>query len=419
MIVTHVAGAGTMMTSRPVRTASVCAIALAITVTVGACGRASSSESSTPPPKAADHQSETPAEPHHDEPGVVQLSPEAMRRADIRVEAVRAVRAEDVLLAPAELQPNADRVARVGPRVAGRIARVLVPLGATVKAGQALATIRSPQAVEARAALDSARAAENLASRTLARERDLFERKVSAQREVIEAEAALANAQATVRAAEARLDVMGFRPGDPTSAEPVVTVTSPIAGTVIERTAAVDAPVGPDSVLFTIADLSSLWLTVRVPETSAAAIRRGQPVTVAVGGLADRPVLGRIDYIAPVVTPETRTVDVRVQVPNRNGELRPGTSANARFDLPDRTPGSSGNLRVLVPRAAVQELNGQNVVFIPTGERQFKAQPVVLGSSYGGDVEVLSGVKAGDRMVVQGAFTLKGQATRGAGAEHD
>jgi cobalt-zinc-cadmium efflux system membrane fusion protein len=394
-------------------------MALGFAVIFTACGRGSPSESSAPAPKAADHPSETPAEPHRDEPGVVQLSPEAMRRADIRVEPVRAVAAEDVLLAPAELQPNADRVARVGPRVAGRIARVVVPLGAVVKAGQALATIRSPQAVEARAALDSARAAENLASRTLARERDLFERKVSAQREVIEAEAALANAQATVRAAEARLDAMGFRPGDPSSAEPVVTVTSPIAGTVIERTAAVDAPVGPDSVLFTIADLSSLWLTVRVPETSAAAIRRGQPVNVAVGGLANRPVQGRVDYIAPLVAPETRTVDVRVQVPNRNGELRPGTSASARLDLPNRTPVSGGDLRVLVPRAAVQELNGQNVVFTPTGERQFKAQPVTLGTSYGSDVEVLSGIKAGDRIVVQGAFTLKGQATRGAVGEHD
>jgi cobalt-zinc-cadmium efflux system membrane fusion protein len=419
MSVRHAAGAGIIMTSRQVRTAWVCGIALAITVTFSGCERGSSSESPAAVPNAVDHQAETPAEPHREEAGVVQLSPEAMRRADVRVEPIRAVPAENVLLAPAELQPNADRVARVGPRVAGRIARVLVPLGAVVKAGQALATIRSPQAVEARAAVDSARAAENLASRTLARERDLFERNVSAQREVLEAEAALANAQATVRAAEARLDAMGFRPGEPTSAEPVVTVTSPIAGTVIERTPAVDAPVGPDSVLFTIVDLSSLWLTVRVPETSAAVIRRGQPVNVTVGGLADRPVQGRVDYIAPLVTPETRTVDVRVQVANGNGELRPGTSASARFDLPDRSPGSGGDLRVLVPRAAVQELNGQNVVFIPAGERQFKAQPVTLGTSYGSDVEVLSGVKAGDRIVVQGAFTLKGQATRSAVAEHD
>jgi len=239
------------------------------------------------------------------------------------------------------------------------------------------------------------------------------------QRNVLEAEAALASAEAAVRGAEARLAAMGFSApsGDSQRGDPVVTVTSPIAGTVIERTAAADAPVGPDSVLFTIVDLSSLWLTVRVPETSASAIRRGQNVSVVVGAMPDRPVEGRVDYIAPIVAPETRTVDVRVQVPNRTRELRPGMSASARFELPDRTTASSSEPRVLVPRTAVQELNQSSVVFVPTGDRQFKPQQVTLGSSYGNDVEVVSGVKVGDRIVVQGAFTLKAQAMRGAVAD--
>jgi cobalt-zinc-cadmium efflux system membrane fusion protein len=235
---------------------------------------------------------------------------------------------------------------------------------------------------------------------------------------VLEAEAALASAEAAVRAAEARLAAKGFSApsGNAQGTDPVVTVTSAIGGAVIERTAAADVPVGPDSVLFTIADLSSLWLTVRVPETSIAAIRRGQTVSVVVGGRPDRPVEGRVDYIAPIVAPETRTVDGRVQVPNRNGELRPGTSASARFVLPN-PPQASGEARVLVPRTAVQELKQASVVFVPTGERQLKTQPVTLGSSYGNEVEVISGVKAGDRIVVQGAFTLKAQALRGAVAD--
>ena len=338
-----------------------------------------------------------------------------MKRADIRVEPIGTLSSAQVLVAPAELQPNGDRIARVGPRVAGRIAQVLVSLGAHVRAGQALATIRSPEAAEATATLESARAAETLARRTLARERELFERRVSAQREVLEAEAALANAEATVRAAEARVAAKGFSASSG-NVQPVVTVTSPIAGTVIERTAAADAPVAPDSVLFTIADLSSLWLTVRVSETTVDAIRKGQTVSVLVGGRPDRPVDGRVDYIAPIVAPDTRTVDVRVLVPNRSGELRPGTSASARFDLPIPSA-PAGEARVLVPRTAVQELNQATVVFVPSGENKFKAQPVTLGSSFGNQVEVLSGAKAGDRIVVQGAFTLKAQAVRGAGAD--
>ena len=393
------------------------AVASALLVLLAGCGRGSSSEQAESKPAAAEHKAEGAQAEHHEDEGVVELSPEAMKRADIRVEAVRYRSSAQVLVAPAELQPNADRIARVGPRVAGRIAQVMVPLGANVRAGQPLATIRSPEAAEATATLDSARAAESLARRSLARERELFEKKVSAQREVNEAEAALASAEAGVRSAEARLAAKGFSaPGGNTKGgDPIVTVTSPIAGTVIERTAAADAPVGPDSVLFTIADLSSLWLTVRVPEISVAAIRSGQTVSVVVGGMPDRPVEGRVEYIAPIVASETRTVDVRVQVPNRNRDLRPGASASARFDLPN-APEANGEARVLVPRAAVQELHQATVVFVPSGENKFKAQPVTLGSSFGNQVEVLSGVKAGDRIVVQGAFTLKAQAVRGAAA---
>ena len=393
-------------------------VACALFVLLVGCGRGSSSEQAAGKPAPAEHKAEGAKAEHHEDEGVVELSPEAMKRADIRVESVGTRSSAQVLVAPAELQPNADRIARVGPRVSGRIAHVMVPLGANVRAGQPLATIRSPEAAEATATLDSARAAENLARRSLARERELFEKKVSAQREVIEAEAALASAEAAVRSAEARLAAKGFSApsGNTQGSAPIVTVTSPIAGTVIERTAAADAPVGPDSVLFTIADLSSLWLTVRVPETNVAAIRRGQTVSVVVGGMPDRPVEGRVEYIAPIVSAETRTVDVRVQVPNKNRDLRPGASASARFDLPN-APEANGEARVLVPRAAVQELNQATVVFVPSGENKFKAQPVTLGSSFGNQVEVLSGVKAGDRIVVQGAFTLKAQAVRGAGAD--
>lgn len=406
-----------MTISRWLRPASVGGIAFALMLPLLGCGRGSS-EPAEPAAGTAQQEPEGGEQAdHHDEPSVVELSPEASTRVDIRVEAIRAVASGQLLVAPAELQPNADRIARVGPRVGGRIARVIASLGANVQAGQALATIRSPEAAEAAAALDSARAADNLARRTLARERELFERKVSAQREVLEAEAALASAEAAVRATEARLASMGFNPQDATSqGDPVVTVTSPLAGTVIERNAAADAPVTPDSVLFTVADLSSLWLTVRVPETNVAAIRRGQNVNVVVGAMPDRPVEGRVDYIAAVVAPETRTVDVRIQVPNRSRELRPGMSASARFELP-ASPTSSSDARVLVPRTAVQELNQSSVVFIPVGERQFKPQPVTLGSTYGNDVEVISGLNAGDRIVVQGAFTLKAQAMRGAVAD--
>lgn len=229
----------------------------------------------------------------------------------------------------------------------------------------------------------------------------------------------------------------------------MVTITSPIAGTVIERTAAADAPVQPDSVLFTIADLRSLWLTVKVPELNAPRIRRGQRVQIDVRALPDTPIAGAVESVAPIVDAGTRTVDVRLSVPNSLGTLRPGMSATAKFELtgtqpPSRRsgpsasssapsasassanagapggsrPATSAAARILVPRAAVQELNQASVVFAATGEeRRFEPKPVTLGASYGPDVEILSGLAAGDRIVVRGAFTLKAQAGRG-GAAH-
>jgi len=411
--------AKTMMKRRGLR-AGLCALVVVVFVTVFGCGRDTTAEHQGTTDRPAGNAKASDPEGHGSERAIVELSPEATLRAGIRVETVRAVPVSQLLVAPAELQPNGDRIARVGPRVTGRIARVIALLGEKVKAGQPLATIRSPEAAELAADLYSARATEAVARRSAARERVLFEHRISAQREVLEAEATLARAEAAVRAAEARLAAIGFNTEglDARAGDPIVTLTGPIGGTIIERTATSDAPVGPDSVLFVIADLRTLWLTVRVPETSIEAIRTGQTVKVQVAAFPDRPVEGRIGYIAPVVASDTRTVDVRLEVPNAGGEFRPGMSATAQFDLPDRErPGQ--DVRVLVPRTAVQELNGASVVFVPAGERRFEARRVTVGSTYGTDVEILSGAKVGDRIVVYGAFTLKAQSVRGSAAEED
>jgi cobalt-zinc-cadmium efflux system membrane fusion protein len=206
-------------------------------------------------------------------------------------------------------------------------------------------------------------------------------------------------------------------------------------------------------VLFTIADLRSLWLTVKVPELNAAQILRGQRVQIDVRALPGTPITGAIDYVAPIIDAASRTVDVRLSVANPQGTLRPGMSANAKFELAAMSPSSTAHsapaasasptasaataasaahtlsgsgaqraaasaARILIPRTAVQELNQATVVFVATDEaRRFEAKPVTLGASYGPDVEILSGLAAGDRFVIRGAFTLKAQAVRG-GAGH-
>ena len=357
-----------------------------------------------------------PAGEHADEAGPagmeeIVLTAEALKRAGIELDTVETLPGGAVMLAPAEITLNADRMAKVGPRVAGRIAALPVALGQQVVPGMVLATIDGPEIGAVVAAFTAAQAAETLAERTLEREQGLFARKIAAEREVLDARAALARAQADRRAAELRLRALGLDPGRLDESPGTLPVRSPIQGTVIDRQAVLGAPVAPDDVLFTIADLSTLWLIAKVPETVIRDIRLGDAVTVLVDALPDRRFAGRVSYIASVVAPASRTVDVRISVENAGRELRAGMFARARLAA-RAAAGDPG--RPVVPRTAVQTLNGRTVVFVPGEPGHFRIQEVTLGRDLGGDVEVLAGLAEGDRVVVTGSFTLKAEAVRGA-----
>jgi len=292
-------------------------------------------------------------------------------------------------------------------------------MGDRVASGTVLASIDSPDVGSLFASYTSAQAAESVAQRTHQREKDLFERGVSAEREVLAAEAELARAASERRTVESRLQALGIEPpvaGSPAPGTALLPIRSPIQGTVIERNTTIGAPVGPDTVLFKLADLSVLWLVAKVPETAMRDIRRGDTVTVKVDALPDQPVSGRVSYIGATVSETTRTVDVRIDVPNRTGELKPGMFARAQL----ATRGAAGRSdQILIPQIAVQELNRKRVVFVPRSDGGFDVREVTVGASVGDDIEVVSGLKAGETIVTGGSFTLKSQAVRGeAGDSH-
>jgi membrane fusion protein, heavy metal efflux system len=384
------------------------------------CGRGKSSSGSAPPQSNAPGEAREPAAAEkHDEPSIIRLSEVARQRASIALVTVQPRSVSDVLSAPAELQLNGDRVAIVGPRVAGRVARIAVSMGDRVAVGTVLASIDSPDVGSLLASYTSAQAAESVAQRTYQREQDLFARRISAEREVLAAEAELARATSERRTVESRLQALGVALPPAGSANPaaaLLPIRSPIQGTVIDRNATIGATVGPDTVLFTLADLSTLWLVAKVPETTMRDIRRGDTVTVKVDALPDQPVSGRVSYIGATVSDTTRTVDVRIDVPNGTGELKPGMFARAQFATRGTRQLSD---QILIPQIAVQELNRKSVVFVPRNDGGFDVREVTVGASVGDDIEVLSGLKAGDTVVTTGSFTLKSQAVRGeAGESH-
>jgi cobalt-zinc-cadmium efflux system membrane fusion protein len=398
-------------------------ITVAVTLFAGlavGCGRGHSATTGAPPNAGASSEIREPAAiEKHEEGSVVRLSAAARQRATIAVVTVEPRSVIDVLSAPAELQLNGDRVAMVGPRVAGRVARIDVSMGDRIGAGTVLASIDSPDVGSLLASYTSAQAAESVAQRTYQREKDLFARRISAEREVLAAEAELARATSERRTVESRLqalDVALPQAGSSGPASALLPIRSPIQGTVIERNATIGAPVGPDAVLFKLADLSTLWLVAKVPETTMRDIRRGDTVMVNVDALPDQPVSGRVSYIGATVSETTRTVDVRIDVPNRTGQLKPGMFARAQLatrSAPERSD------QLLIPQIAVQELNRKRVVFVPRSDGGFDVREVTIGVSVGDDIEILSGLKPRETVVTTGSFTLKSQAVRGEAGEPD
>jgi cobalt-zinc-cadmium efflux system membrane fusion protein len=391
-------------------TPGVTTVILCTALTVG-CGRG------TPPTAGEAREPAAPAK--KDDASIVRLSDAARQRAAIATVTVQPRSVNEVLSAPAELQLNGDRVAMVGPRVAGRVATIAVSMGDRVGAGTVLASIDSPDVGTLLASYASVQAAESVAQRTYQREKDLFARRISAEREVLAAEAALASATSERRGVESRLQALGVAlppagATGPTSA--LLPIRSPIQGTVIERNATIGAPVGPDTVLFKLADLSTLWLVAKVPETTMRDISRGGTVTVTVDALPDQPVSGRVSYIGATVSDTTRTVDVRIDVPNTTSRLKPGMFARAQFATRSAREQS---VRMLIPQIAVQELKGKRVVFVPRSDGGFDVREVTVGASIGDDIEILSGLKAGESIVTSGSFTLKSQAVRGEAGESD
>jgi membrane fusion protein, heavy metal efflux system len=357
-----------------------------------------------------------PAEEARGPAGVVQLTLEQVAAEGITVAPVERRQVRRVMLASAVVEPVPDAVARVSPRVGGRVARVEVNAGDRVRAGAPLATIESPELGRAKADFLAGLANEEVTRQTAAREERLYREQISSEREWREAEATAARASADREAAEARLHALGLSDDDLAKLrserhyDGSFTVVSPLTGVVVERRATLGETVAPADVLFTVMDLSTVWLQVDVYDQDLAGLGVGQAARTRVRAWPDRVFTGRVDNIAPVLEPATRAVRVRVIVPNRDGLLKPGMFAETEIEgapLRDSTA-------LAVPADAVQEDQGERVVFLARGPGRFERRAVEVGPAAGGWVVVRRGVAEGDSVVVRGAFVLKAASRKAA-----
>jgi cobalt-zinc-cadmium efflux system membrane fusion protein len=359
------------------------------------------------------------ASPSAPEPGathdvIVTLTPEAIQRAGIVVAPVSPGRDTFTLRLPGVVEPNAYKQVVITPLVGGRLTRVLAELGQSVRRGQPLAEVFSPDLAEAETRFVSARAELDAHERELQRTEKLVEIGSASRQELERLHAEHTAKLTAVESAKSRLDLLGLSastiaklgPGKDVGA--VTTVFAPIAGVVTERAANAGLNVDTTAKLFTVVDLSTVWVVADLYEKDFSRVSVGTSATVTTMAFPDTALKGKVSYIDPQVNAETRTAKVRVEVANPKQELRLGMFADVTIEA------KGSGTTALIPHAAVQNVGNQTVVYVadPQQPGRFIEREVRLGPRSGNDVAVLSGVKPGDRVVAEASFAVRAERDR-------
>lgn len=301
------------------------------------------------------------------------------------------------LEALASITYDATRWAQVNARTAGVVRSVKADVGAVVKVGATLAVIDSAGVGAERSRLQAASSRVAIAETNFKREQALQQQGLSAETSLLAAQQELAAARAEQVAASAALGVVG-----PSAGGSGYVVTAPIAGVVTQRNLTIGHMVSPDDeVLFEIVDTSTMRAEIEVPETELRRVRVGQEVEITAEALPGLAFQGAIDYLAPEVSRQTRTVKARATLANPGGLLRANMFGRARIAL------AGTEESVLVPAMAVQHVDDVALIFVALAAGEYEARRVQLGGREGDRLEVLRGVAAGEAVVTTGSFLLK------------
>jgi len=361
------------------------------------------------------------------EPERLALSEAAQRDAGVTVEAARSIDRSTQFEAPGVLSLDETRTVRIGSLVEGKVVTVAAEVGDRVKAGATLAEIHSQVvhlawAEYRKAVADRKRQETQFSYTTQAEERArrLYADKAIPLQEVqqaqvdrVVAEQSLEMARTEVRRTEETLEHLGITSGEDPSGEKgeQIPVKSPIAGAVLEKAVTAGTAVTPGMPLFTVSDLLTLWALAEVDETQLSLLQVGRPVTLRVAAYPSEVFPGTIIFIGDSLDPKTRRVSVRCRVANPQGRLKPHMYATLTLGAGDtRTV-------VAVPSPAVQTMGGKTVVFVTDDAEKFALREVTIGTEVEGWVEVISGIRPGERVATNGSFLLKSELLKATVAE--
>lgn len=371
-------------------------MAMAVVIASSACGRRAeqAAESSTSYTKnaGADSQAQLFTIPK-DQMSHVQL-----------VE-VKPAKLERVLRLSGNVTYNAFETTPVITQVSGPVSRIVAVPGQVVRSGQPLLYVSSPDFAQLRSNYLKSRSAFELAEKTNARAKDLFAHHAIAEVDLQQADAARAQALADLQSAEQSLKVLGLTKLDTLADAPVsaeIPVLAPIGGEVVERLASPGQVVQAGSTqVFTISNTNTVWALANVYERDLGYVHVGDPVTIQTDAYP-APFRGRISYIAPAVDASTRTLQVRIVTSNPGGELKKDMYVTAVVQA-----GSIPNALTVPDSAVLRNSENQPFVYVTRGANQFGQQLVETGEARDGKIQILSGLRAGDRVVAEGSLFLQ------------
>ncbi len=349
--------------------------------------------------------------------GKVEFGPDQLASAGIEINTVGPRTMVTTLELPGEVKADETRLAHVVPRLQGVVTSVVKREGERVRRGELMAVLNSRELADAKSAYLAATQRVEFTRVTLEREESLWKKKISAERDYLEAKRAFEEAELTRRLTGQTLVVLGVPSGAlpglasaPAESMSRFEIRSPLDGEVIQRNVTVGESVTAEEDIFTVADLSSIWVDVTVYAKDIASVRAGQEATVKSSDLG-REVTGRISYIGPLVGQDTRAATARIIMPNPGGGWRPGLFVTVHLVREEST------VPLAVSVDAIQTFRDWKVVFVRYGN-WFEARPLELGRSDGEWVEVLKGLSPGEQYAATNSFAVKAEIGK-LGASHD
>jgi membrane fusion protein, heavy metal efflux system len=358
-------------------------------------------------------------------PGVVPLSEAQIADQDITVAPVKSGTISRHITVPGTIVPDVDRIARIPARVGGTVAEMRKRLGDTVKKGEIVTILDSREIADAKSEYLTATVNYELQKTTFERAQSLWDKRISAEQQFLQVKATFAEAQLRFDLARQKLSALGIDADEVASAARRdagpgqsslrrFEIRSPIAGRVVERKVDIGTAVGKEgdpSDLYTITDLSAVWVELTVTRSDVGKVKENAKVSIVTTGEDEKRGEAKIVFVSPILNPDTRSATVIAALDNQDLSWRPGSFVTAEIEV------GEDPAKVLVPRSALQTIGGERVVFVRT-EKGFERRDVKTGKADDDSFEILSGLATGETIATKNTFLLKAELGKSE-AKHD